>query len=69
MRLKSFLDKEGIEYSFVDVDLLQGQERDLALQEVNQISRERSFPLSVVNGRVINGFNTDQILAALHDEE
>ena len=69
MRLKSFLDKEGIEYSFVDIDLLQGKERDRALREVDEISKDRSFPLSVVNGRVIKGFNTDRILAALNDEE
>ena len=68
-RLKSFLDKEGIEYSFVDIDLLQGKERDRALREVDEISKDRSFPLSVVNGRVIKGFNTDRILAALNDEE
>ncbi|MDA8334218.1 MAG: glutaredoxin family protein [Peptococcaceae bacterium] len=68
-RLKSFLDKEGIEYSFVDIDLLQGKERDRALREVDEISKDRSFPLSVVNGRVIKGFNTDRILAALNDEK
>ena len=68
-RLKSFLDKEGIEYSFVDVDLLQGEERDRALREIDQISKERAFPLTVVNNRVIKGFNPDQIMAALNDEE
>lgn len=68
-RLKSFLDREGIGYTFVDVDLLQGEERDRALREIDRISQERAFPLTIVNGRVVKGFNTEQILAALHDEE
>ena len=70
-RLKSFLEKEGIPYSFLDVDLLQGEERDRALKEIDAVSRERSFPLTLVNGRLIKGFDPDQILAALndHDEE
>lgn len=70
-RLKSFLEKEGIPYSFVDVDLLQGEDRDRALREVDAVSTERAFPLTLINGRLIKGFNPEQILAALHadDEE
>jgi len=69
--LKSFLEKEGIPYSFVDVDLLQGEDRDRALREVDAVSTERAFPLTLINGRLIKGFNPEQILAALHadDEE
>lgn len=68
-RLKSFLDEEGIDYTFVDLDLLQGEERDRVLREVDQISSERAFPLTVVNNRTIKGFNPDLIKAALADEE
>jgi len=68
-RLKSFLDKEGIDYSFVDIDLLQGEERDRALREVDSISTERAFPLTVVNGRTIKGFNPDLIMATINDND
>jgi len=65
-KTKRFLDSLGIEYYYVDVDLLQGQERKSALNEVRKWNPRRSFPTIVVNNQTcITGYNEDEILEAI----
>lgn len=54
---KKFLDESGVAYDAVDVDLLQGEERSTTVAEVKRLSGGTSFPVVVVNGDVIVGFN------------
>ena len=65
-KTKRFLDSLGIEYYYVDVDLLQGQERKSALNEVRKWNPRRSFPTIVVNNQTcITGYSEDEILEAI----
>lgn len=54
---KKFLDAEDIEYELTEVDLLEGEERDAAVEEVRKVSGGASFPVVVVGEEVIVGFN------------
>ncbi|MDY0087087.1 MAG: glutaredoxin family protein [Coriobacteriia bacterium] len=58
---KRFLDSNSIEYKLVEVDQLEGQEKDDAIAEVRSISGGASFPVIVVGDEVIVGFNKKRI--------
>ncbi len=61
---KRFLKEHGIEYDYVDVDTLNGRERDKAREEVMKISGGR-FPTIVIGKKVIVGFLEDKLKEAL----
>ena len=48
-RTKKFLNGLGVKYSYVDVDLLEGKERESVINEVRRWNPRCSFPTIVVN--------------------
>lgn len=65
-RTKQFLNNLGVEYDFVFVDLLQGDEKDEAISELGRWNPRSSFPTLVINNdRCIVGFKEDEIREAL----
>ncbi len=62
---KKFLDECRIDYSFTDVDLLQGAERKAILDEVIKLNPQCSFPTIIIGDKVIVGFREDEIRKAL----
>lgn len=62
---REYLDKMGVEYDCVEVDQLQGKEREDTLDEVRKYNPECSFPTLVVGDRVIVGFKKDDLKEAL----
>lgn len=65
-KTKAFLDKLGVEYYYLHVDLLSGGDRDEATKEVERYNPACSFPTIVVNGgTVIVGLKKDRIKEAL----
>lgn len=62
---KEFLDTQDIDYDCVHVDLLTGDERKAAVEEVRKHNPSVSFPTIVIGDRVIVGFRRDEILAAI----
>jgi glutaredoxin-like protein NrdH len=62
---KRFLREHGIEYDYVDVDLLEGQERENIRDEVMKVSGGFRFPTIVVGKKVIVGFFEDKLKEAL----
>ncbi|HEX3031061.1 MAG TPA: glutaredoxin family protein [Bacillota bacterium] len=67
-KTKKLLSDNSVAYDFVDVDLLEGTERENALQEVEKISGGRSFPVLKVGNKVVQGFDPDKIMEAVHSE-
>ena len=61
---KRFLKEHGIEYDYVDVDKLNGKERDEIREEVMRLSGGR-FPTIVIGKKVIVGFFEDKLKEAL----
>lgn len=62
---KKFLDNNGIEYSFTDVDLLQGEEREAVIEEVKKYNPRCTFPTIIIGDKVVIGFREDEIREAL----
>ena len=64
-RTKEYLDELGVEYDFVYVDKLFGEERNKIMDEVRKWNPRRSFPTVVINDICIVGFKEDEIREAL----
>lgn len=62
---KKFLADNGIIFEFTDIDLLEGKERENALNEVVQYNPGRSFPTILIGKKVIIGFREKEIREAL----
>jgi len=62
---KQFLKDSNISFDATDVDLLEGDEKQLVLGEVIKINPNRSFPTILIGDRVIVGFNQKAIKEAL----
>lgn len=58
---KKFLNSHKVEYDFVDVDQLQGEQRAEVLDEVRDYNPNLSFPTILVDGEVIVGFREKEL--------
>jgi glutaredoxin-like protein NrdH len=62
---KKFLSDCTVMYDFVDVDLLEGEERKAILEDVKKINPKCSFPTIIIGDKVIVGFKENEIREAL----
>ncbi len=62
---KRFLKEHGIDFDYVDVDKLEGKEREKVRTEVMKLSGGLRFPTIVVGDKVIVGFYEDKLREAL----
>jgi len=62
---KKLLTDCGISYEFTDVDLLDGESRAKALEEVRRLNPNCSFPTIVIGDKVIVGYKEEEIKKAL----
>jgi glutaredoxin-like protein NrdH len=62
---KKFLTDHGVAYTYKDVDLLSGDERKDAIEEVKKYNLACSFPTIIIGDKVIVGFNEPAIREAL----
>ena len=64
---KEFLNDSGIEFTFVDVDKTQGEERKATLEEVKKHNPDLSFPTIIIDDeKVIVGFKKAELEEALN---
>ncbi|MDD5082660.1 MAG: glutaredoxin family protein [Dehalococcoidales bacterium] len=65
-KVKQLLNDLGVEYDFVDVDLLQGEEQENIVKTVERWNPRSSFPTMVINDdKCIIGFQENAIREAL----
>jgi len=65
-KTKNFLDKLGVEYSYVYVDLLDGEERESVMNEVRRWNPHSSFPTVVADEQTcIVGYDKQKIKEAI----
>ncbi|NLI98031.1 glutaredoxin family protein [bacterium] len=62
-KTKTILNELGIEYYYIDVDLLSPDEKDKVTEEVKKYNPACTFPTIVINDgeRSIRGFKEDEI--------
>jgi len=65
-KTKEFLDKLGVAYSYIYVDLLEGDDKSETMDEVKHWNPRCTFPTLVINDKdCIVGFKEDKIKEAL----
>jgi len=64
-KTKEFLSGQGVGFDYIYVDLLKGEDRSRALDEVKRYNPSSSFPTVVINDRAIVGFREKEIREAL----
>jgi glutaredoxin len=62
---KKFLGECTIKYDFIDVDLLEGEERKAIIEDVKKFNPRCSFPTIIIGEKVIVGFKEKEIKEAL----
>lgn len=58
---KRYLDEHGITYELTEVDTLEGDAKQSAIEEVKRLSGGTSFPVLVADDEVVVGFNKTRI--------
>jgi len=65
-KTRMLLEDLGVEYNYVYVDLLEGDERQEIIEQVKKWNPQLSFPTLVVNDeKCIVGFNEDEVKETL----
>ncbi|UCH90286.1 MAG: glutaredoxin [Thermoplasmata archaeon] len=68
-KTKAWLKSNKYEYEYIDVDLLQGDERDKISEEVKQYNEMLSFPTVVIDEEiVVVGHDAEKLKEALGDD-
>jgi glutaredoxin len=62
---KKLLNECTIQYDFVDVDLLEGEERKMILEDIKKVNPRCSFPTLIIGDKVIVGYKEQEIKEAL----
>ena len=62
---KKLLNECTIQYEFVDVDLLEGDERKAILEDIKKVNPRCSFPTLIIGEKVIVGYKEKEIKEAL----
>ncbi len=62
---RELLSSMGVSYDYVYVDLLKGEDRDQAIEEVKHYNPSCSFPTLVIGDKCIVGFREKEIKEAL----
>ena len=65
-KTKEFLNKLGVKYSYIFVDLLDEDDKDKAIEEIKKWNPSCSFPTIVINDKeCVVGYKEDKIKEAL----
>ena len=65
-RTKALLNELGVEYDYIDVDKLKGEEQSAAIREIQKHNPACNFPTLVIDSKkCIIGFKEDDIRGAL----
>lgn len=59
-KAKQWFTERGVAFEAIDVDLLSGQEQEAAAEKAHQLSGGRRFPVAVISGEVVVGFNPER---------
>ncbi len=58
---KQFLRQHNVDFEHVDVDLLEGDEKNEVLKEIYKLTKGYSFPVIIIGDSVLVGFNEARV--------
>ncbi len=67
-KTKHWFEDEGIPYKHVNVDALEPDEMAAMIKEVEEVSGGRTMPVTVIDGRVIVGWQPNDFEEAIKGE-
>ncbi len=68
-RTKRLLSELGVAYDYIDVDLLEGEEKDAVHEELAKWNKRRSYPTIIVNEeQALISYDEDKIREVLGDD-
>lgn len=62
----AFVRKKGVDFLFIDIDLLEKTDRKRVLEEVRRVNPECSFPTTIAGDRIVVGYNEKELEEALN---
>ncbi|MCK9364518.1 MAG: glutaredoxin family protein [Syntrophales bacterium] len=62
---KRFMEDNAIDFQFIDVDLLTGEQRKNTIEELTGYNPARSFPTILIGDSILVGFNESKLREAL----
>lgn len=66
---KRLLNELGVEYCYIDIDMLDGDEKLEVGAEMRRWNPRQSFPTIIINNeKMITGYDEEEIREALRDE-
>jgi glutaredoxin-like protein NrdH len=67
-KTKQLLNEKGVEYAYVDVDLLEDDENEEALKDMQKWNPNGSFPTIIINGKsAIKGYDPKKLLEVIEE--
>jgi glutaredoxin len=72
MRTKKLLDKHGVQYDYIDIDLLDNEHKAAALEKMKKYNPRSSFPTLVINDDIcLIGYKEKEIeeVLGIHDKD
>ena len=63
------LARKGLDYECIEVHQLSREEQEKTVQEVKRLTGKSSFPVFVIQDKVIVGYKGEEIEEALADED
>lgn len=64
-KVKSLFDEQGVKYSLIEVDSLSGDEQAKALAEIDRLTGQRAFPITVIGDQTILGYDEQKLLKGI----
>jgi glutaredoxin-like protein NrdH len=64
-KAKQFFTDNNVPFELVEIDQLRGDAQDAAAEKAYELSGGRRFPVAVINGEVVVGYNPDRYLELL----
>lgn len=64
-KVKELLEEKGVKYSLIEVDTLAGDEQAEVIAEIDRLTGQRAFPITVIEDKVILGFDEKEILKGI----
>ena len=65
-KVLNFLDRNKIEYEHIVVDELKKEKRESTLSGVYRLTNQRAFPVTVINGVGVVGFDKEKLMSLLN---
>lgn len=68
-KARQFFTNKQVPFECIEVDLLEGDERDKTVEEIRKLVGDAVFPVIIIGGEVILGYKPDDFAEALENDK